>query len=228
VYFVAWSSGKDSAWTLQMLRQRPDIEVVGLFTTLNAGSDRVAMHDVPRALVEEQAAVAELPLLTAELPWPCSNADYEAAFHVSLDDARERWGITHIAFGDLYLEEIRAYREALLSSHANIASIYPVWSIPTGQLAGEMIRGGLRARVICVDESKLPVSFVGREFDKEFLADLPEGVDPCGENGEFHTFAYDGPMYSRPIHVAVGGTSEKDGFYFADLAPTGIGGLATI
>jgi uncharacterized protein (TIGR00290 family) len=214
---LAWSSGKDSAWTLHKLRQNPDLEVVGLLTTVNAAFDRVAMHAVRRELLEAQAQATGLPLLVVPIPWPCSNADYEAAMEEALTEAQIRWNITHVAFGDLFLEDIRRYREEKLAQHTGLTPLFPLWDLPTGELAQQMITGGLRARLTCVDPRRLPISFAGREFDLALLADLPSDVDPCGEGGEFHTFAYDGPMFAYPIAIVLGETVEQDGFGFADL-----------
>jgi uncharacterized protein (TIGR00290 family) len=210
---LSWSSGKDSAWSLHLLRQMPDIEIAGLLTTFNREFDRVAMHSVRRSLVEQQADAAGLPLRAIPLPWPCSNADYESimsdACRAAIAD-----GITAIAFGDLYLQDIRAYRERQLHG-TGLEPIFPVWQIPTDQLAREMMRSGLRARLTCVDQQHR--NFAGREFDESLLADLPPTTDPCGENGEFHSFVYDGPMFRRAIPITAGEIVERDGFIFADL-----------
>lgn len=211
---VAWSSGKDSAWTLHRLLQTTDVEPVGLLTTFNSHFDRVAMHAVRRELVEAQAQAVGLPLNAIPLPWPCSNADYERIMgEVMRASAAE--GIEAIAFGDLFLAEIRKYRERQMAG-TGIEPLFPLWGIPTDKLAREMIAGGLRARLTCVDPI-LPREFAGREFDLKLLEDLPEGVDPCGENGEFHSFVYDGPMFRSPIAIENGELVESDGFVFADL-----------
>jgi uncharacterized protein (TIGR00290 family) len=215
---VAWSSGKDSAWTLHRLLETTDVEVAGLLTTFNQTSDRVAMHAVRRSLVDAQAEAAGLPLRAVPLPWPCSNADYERIMG-QVWQAAEAEGIQAIAFGDLFLADIRAYRERQLSG-TGLEPLFPLWHIPTPRLAREMIAGGLRARLTCVDPV-LPREFAGREFDLELIEDLPSGVDPCGENGEFHTFAYDGPMFRAPIAIESGEIAERDGFIFADLLPIG-------
>jgi len=217
---LSWSSGKDAAWTLHMLRRAGEVEVVGLLTTLNDEFDRVAMHAVRRALLEAQAEAAGLPLRAVPLPWPCSNAEYEAAMGRALAKAREEWGVTHIAFGDLFLEEVRAYRERQLDG-AGLTPLFPLWGLPTRALAQEMIEGGLRARLTCVDPNRLPFDLAGRAFDAALLNELPPGVDPCGEAGEFHTFAHAGPMFARPIPVTVGEVVTRDGFVFADLLPQG-------
>ena len=213
---LSWSSGKDAAWALHTLRRAGAVEVVGLLTTLNAKFDRVAMHAVRRTLLEAQAEAASLPLLAVPLPWPCSNAEYEAALARALAEARERWGVTHIAFGDLFLEEVRAYRERQLEG-TGLTPLFPLWGRPTRALAQEMIAGGLEARLTCVDPKRLPVEFAGRAFDAALLQDLPPDADPCGEAGEFHTFAHAGPMFSHPIPITAGEIVTRDGFVFADL-----------
>jgi len=212
---LAWSSGKDSAWSLHTLGQRSDVTVVGLLTTFNRVFDRVAMHGVRRALVEAQAEAAGLPLMTVEIPSPCSNEAYESAMSAALSEARAK-GITGIAFGDLFLEEIRRYRESHLKS-TGLRPLFPLWGRPTAALAEEMIEGGLRARLTCVDPRALPAAFAGGEFDRDLLRALPEGVDPCGERGEFHTFAWDGPMFRQAVRVRRGEVVVREGFVFADL-----------
>ena len=214
---LSWSTGKDSAWSLHVLRQRPDVEVVGLFTTVNAAFDRVAMHAVRRNLLEAQAAAAGLPLHVIEIPWPCPNEAYETALGAFVA-AQKAQGIAAMAFGDLFLEDIRAYREAKLDG-SGIAPLFPLWGRDTGALAREMIAGGLQARLTCVDPRKLPARFAGRSFDAALLAELPEGVDPCGENGEFHTCVFAGPMFAHAIDVRLGAIEDRDGFVFADLLP---------
>jgi uncharacterized protein (TIGR00290 family) len=212
---LSWSSGKDSAWTLHLLRQSAGIELVALITTFNNAANRVAMHAVRRELVMAQAERIGLPLWPVELPWPCSNASYEDLMRGVCQHAIEN-RVTAIAFGDLFLEDIRDYRERQMEP-TGIQPLFPVWRLPTGDLASEMIEAGLKARVTCVDPAKLDRSFVGREFDRGFLNDLPAGVDPCGENGEFHTFVYDAPIFSSPIQIQPGEIVERDGFVFADL-----------
>lgn len=214
---LSWSTGKDSAWSLHVLRQWPDVEVLGLFTTVNAAFDRVAMHAVRRNLLEAQAAAAGLPLHVIEIPWPCPNEAYETALGAFVA-AQKAQGIAAMAFGDLFLEDIRAYREAKLDG-SGIAPLFPLWGRDTGALAREMIAGGLKAHLTCVDPKKLPASFAGRSFDAALLADLPEGVDPCGENGEFHTCVFAGPMFKHAIDVRLGSIEDRDGFVFADLLP---------
>jgi len=219
---LAWSSGKDSAWALHVLRQQNQYEIAGLMTTLNAAFDRVAMHSTRRVLVEMQAEAAGLPLIAAPIPWPCSNVDYEAAMKRVCDKALAD-GITAIAFGDLFLSDVRAYRERQLKD-TGLEPLFPIWGIPTQELAQQMISAGLRAKLVCVDPKQLPSSFLGRDFDRALLRDLPAGVDPCGENGEFHSFVYAGPMFdskmfSRKIPIITGEKVERDGFWFCDVLP---------
>lgn len=218
---LSWSSGKDSAWALHLLRQRREVQVVGLVTTLNEAFGRVAMHGVRAELVRAQADAAGLPLWPVPLPWPCSNDEYETRMRAVIEKARSA-GVTAFAFGDLFLADIRAYRERQLAG-TGIEPVFPIWgtSADTPSLARDMIAAGLRATLACVDPRHLPLAFAGREFDGELLADLPPGVDPCGENGEFHTFCHTGPVFDRTIPVRVGGVVERDGFCFADLLPTG-------
>ena len=219
---LAWSSGKDSAWALHILRQQDQYEIAGLMTTFNAAFDRVAMHSTRRALVEMQAEAAGLPLISAPIPWPCSNADYEAAMKLVCDRALAQ-GVTAIAFGDLFLTDVRAYRERQLKD-TGLEPLFPIWGIPTQQLAQEMISAGLRAKLVCVDPKQISSSFIGRDFDQTLLHDLPAGADPCGENGEFHSFVYAGPMFnreafSREIAIVTGEKVERDGFWFCDVLP---------
>jgi uncharacterized protein (TIGR00290 family) len=214
---LAWSSGKDSAWTLHVLRRQGQVEVAGLLTTVNQTHDRVAMHAVRRRLLEAQAAAAGLPLSVVPIPYPCPNETYEAAMGKALEGARAA-GIEAVAFGDLFLEDVRRYREDRLRG-TGIAPLFPLWGRPTAALAEEMIAAGLRARLTCVDPRALPASFAGRAFDRGLLSDLPPGVDPCGERGEFHSFAWDGPMFAHPVPVQRGAVVERDGFVFADLLP---------
>jgi uncharacterized protein (TIGR00290 family) len=212
---LSWSSGKDSAWSLHVLRQRGECEVVGLLTTFNEVADRVAMHAVRRELVERQAAAAGLPLWAVGLPWPCSNGEYESRMAQSCAEALSE-GIEGVAFGDLFLEDVRAYRKKQMKD-TGLEPIFPLWGLPTGALAKEMIASGTRAKLTCIDTEKLDRSFVGREFDHALLADLPEGVDPCGERGEFHSFVYAGPMFDSVLAISVGETVVRDQFVFADL-----------
>jgi uncharacterized protein (TIGR00290 family) len=212
---LSWSSGKDCAWALHLLRQDPGIELVALVTTLNEAFDRVAMHAVRHELLVRQAASAGLPLWTVPLPWPCSNEEYEARMAGLCRRAVES-GVNAFAFGDLFLEDIRAYREKQLAP-TGLEPLFPVWRRDTGALAQEMIAAGVRAIVTSVDPRQLPREFAGREWNASFLADLPPGVDPCGENGEFHTFVFASPAFAHPIEIEAGEIVERDGFVFADL-----------
>jgi uncharacterized protein (TIGR00290 family) len=195
----------------------PDVQVVGLLTTFTQTFDRVAMHAVRRPLVEAQAEAAGLPLRAVPLPWPCSNDQYERILG-EVCRAAVAEGIAAVAFGDLFLADIRAYRERQLAG-TGLEPLFPLWQLPTAELAREMIRSGLRARLTCVDPRALPPQFAGREFDDALLHEFPAAVDPCGENGEFHSFVYDGPMFRRPIAIQTGEIVERDGFVFADLLP---------
>ena len=212
---LSWSSGKDSAWTLHMLRKEPDVEVVGLLTTVNASHGRVAMHSTRLTIVEAQARSVGLPLHVIPLPWPCSNEVYEHEMRRAIDDGLKR-GATHVAFGDLFLEDVRAYRIKQLEG-SGLEPLFPIWREPTEALARRMVNAGVEAVLTCVDPRKLSPSWAGRKFDHGFLDELPEGVDPCGENGEFHTCVLAGPMFSERLRCAAGEVVERDGFYFADL-----------
>jgi uncharacterized protein (TIGR00290 family) len=212
---LSWSSGKDSAWSLHVLRQQPELEIAGLLTTVNQVYRRVAMHAVRIELLEAQAQAVGAPLWTIPIPSLCSNEDYESAMRAAMARAK-REGIDGIAFGDLFLEDIRRYREDKLRD-TGLSPIFPIWGMPTEKLAREMIGAGLRARITCVDPQQISPSFVGREFDAALLDELPAGADPCGERGEFHTFAYDGPMFRESVKIQLGETAERDGFIFADL-----------
>lgn len=212
---LSWSSGKDSAWTLYVLRQQPGIEIVGLLTTLNSEFDRVAMHGTRRSVLEAQAHAAKLPLWIVPLPWPCSNEIYEQRMtDVCKRAVAER--VEAVAFGDLFLQDVRAYRENQLAP-TGLKPLFPLWGIATAPLAREMIAAGLRARLTCVDSKQLPSAFAAREFDEKLLNDLPAGVDPCGERGEFHTCAYAGPMFTTAIQLIPGETVNRDGFAYADF-----------
>lgn len=212
---LSWSSGKDSAHVLHLLRQAPDIEIVGLVTTFNQSANRVAMHAVRRNLVDRQAESAQLPLWSVELPWPCSNEQYESLMGAQCERLISE-GVNAIAFGDLFLRDIREYRERQLAG-TGLKPMFPLWDVPTDALAREMMQSGLKARITCVDPSKIDGGFAGRQFDESLLSDLPSDADPCGENGEFHTFAWNSPAFTRPIRVEVGEIVERDGFVFADL-----------
>jgi len=212
-----WSSGKDSAWALHLLRRTPGAEVVALLTAFNNSANRVAMHAVRRSLVEAQAERVGLPLWSVDLPSPCSNVAYEGCMAAVWNRAAaER--IDEVAFGDLFLQDIRSYREQQLRS-TRLRPLFPVWHLPTAALARDMIEAGFRAKITCVDLRKLDPGFAGREFDLAFLESLPPLTDPCGENGEFHTFVYEAPFFSRPISVSMGQKLERDGFTFADVLP---------
>ena len=213
---LSWSSGKDSAWSLHVLRQGPGVEVVGLVTTLNEAFDRVAMHGTRRAVLEAQAQSARLPLWTVPLPWPCSNADYEERMRALCERAVAE-KVDAMAFGDLFLADVRTYRERQLQG-TGLEPLFPLWLRPTTALAHEMISGGLRARLTCVDTQQLSSSFAGREFDSELLNDLPPEIDPCGERGEFHTCVYAGPMFAEPIALLAGETVQREQFVYADFA----------
>lgn len=214
---LSWSSGKDAAWALYALRNRPDTEVVGLLTTFNEAANRVSMHAVRKELAEAQAAAANVPLWPVMLPWPCANEDYEQRMAEVIGRARDE-GVTHVAFGDLYLEDVRDYRIRQMAG-TGIEPIFPVWASreETPRIAREMLAAGLRAVVTCVDPKQLPEHFIGRQYDAAFLSELPDGVDPCGERGEFHTFCFAGPMFEREIPVNVGEIVQRDGFCFADV-----------
>jgi uncharacterized protein (TIGR00290 family) len=214
---LSWSSGKDCAWALHLLRQGGQVEVVGLVTTFNEAFHRVAMHGVRKELVQAQASAARLPLWEVPLPWPCTNAVYEDLMRGVVERARAQ-GVSVFAFGDLFLEDIRAYRERQLAD-TGLEPWFPLWRTPadTPALARAMIEGGLRATLACVDPKQLDPAFVGREFDAALLADFPPSVDPCGERGEFHTFCHAGPMFDFSIVVHVGDTVHRDEFAFADL-----------
>jgi len=215
--WLAWSSGKDSAWALHTVRKAGSFDVVALLTTVNRTHGRVAMHAVRESLLEMQAAAAGLPLVKVGIPSPCSNEIYERAMSEAMARASEE-GVRHVIFGDLFLEDVRAYREKQLA-RCGMTPVFPLWGIETRALAEAMIAGGLRAYLTCVDPRKLERGFAGRRFDGELLADLPSSVDPCGENGEFHTFACAGPMFGADVLVTVGEIVEREGFVFADLLP---------
>ncbi|HEX8027093.1 MAG TPA: hypothetical protein VF491_01460 [Vicinamibacterales bacterium] len=213
---VSWSTGKDSAWMLHQINQQYPTAAAGLLTTTNQAFDRVAMHAVRRKLLEAQADATGLPLHVVPLPWPCSNEQYESIMNRAVRGFVAD-GFTHVAFGDLFLEDVRRYREDRLDG-SGLEPLFPIWKTkPTADLAQDMIEGGLKARVTCVDPRKLDRSFAGRAFDQELLNDLPPGIDPCGENGEFHSFAWGGPMFSHEIRLRVGEVVDRDGFVFADL-----------
>jgi uncharacterized protein (TIGR00290 family) len=215
---LSWSSGKDSAWALHVLRQDPAVRVEGLLTTFNDAVDRVAMHAVRRSLVEAQAASTRLPLWRVPIPSPCPNEIYEARMAETIARARAA-GMTHVAFGDLFLEDVRRYREDRMAG-TGIEPLFPVWGLPTPSLALDMLRAGVVATITCVDPRQIDRAFAGRRYDASLLADLPATADPCGERGEFHTFCSAGPMFAEPIAVATGEIVEREGFVFADVEPT--------
>ena len=212
---ISWSSGKDSAWLVHVLRAQGDIELGALMTTINEPAQRVAMHAVRVELLEAQAAALGLPLWKIPIPFPCPNEAYECAMTGAVTRAVAE-GFTHVAFGDLFLEDVRRYREERLAG-TGLTPIFPLFGADTAALAREMIGGGLRARITCVNPKVLDRSFAGREFDRAFLAELPPEIDPCGERGEFHTCSYDGPMFRRAVPITTGITVERDGFVFTDL-----------
>jgi len=212
---LSWSSGKDSAWSLHLLRQQGEYDVVGLLTTFNREADRVAMHGVRRELVEAQAESAGIPLWDVDLPSPCSNTDYENIMEETCRAAVQK-GIEYMAFGDLFLRDIREYREKQLRG-SGLTPIFPVWGIPTNELARTMIASGLKAKLTCVDTQSLSREFAGREFNETLLSDLPSQIDPCGENGEFHSFVYAGPMFRRELSIDVGEIVTRERFVFADV-----------
>jgi uncharacterized protein (TIGR00290 family) len=215
--WIAWSSGKDSAWALHTVRKSREFDVVALLTTVNRAHERVAMHAVRESLLEMQAIETALPLVKVPIPSPCPNEIYEQAMNVAMAQARAE-GVRHVIFGDLFLEDIRAYREQKLAA-CGMIPVFPLWGRDTRVLAGQMIAAGLVAHLTCVDPRKLDRRFAGRPFDQELLGALPRWVDPCGENGEFHTFASAGPMFRHAIRLALGEIVEREGFVFADLVP---------
>jgi uncharacterized protein (TIGR00290 family) len=213
---VAWSSGKDGAFALHVLREH-GVEVTGLLTTVSGPFERVAMHAVRLDLVRAQAEAVGLPLLEVRIPSPCPNELYEAAMAEALAEARGQ-GTTAVAFGDLFLEDVRRYREERMAG-TGLRALFPLWGRPTRDLAEEMLAAGQKAVLTCVDPRALPRELAGRAFDASLLRELPPGVDPCGENGEFHSFAWDGPAFRRAVPVRVGEVVERDGFVFADVLP---------
>lgn len=214
---LAWSSGKDGAWALRCLNQDSDVRVVGLLTTVNAEFDRIAMHAVRRELLELQIESAGVEPWIVEIPHPCSDAQYREALGRTVHRACKA-GISAVAFGDLFLRDVREYREKQMAG-SGVRPMFPLWMQDTVVLARTMQEAGLKARVTCVDPKVLDPSLAGREWDAAFLDDLPDGVDPCGENGEFHTFVHDGPMLAHPIPIRSGRTVTRDGFVFVDLLP---------
>jgi len=213
--WMSWSSGKDSALALHRARHDPALDVVGLLCTVNADADRVAMHAVRRELLLAQADRLGLPVHVVELPWPCPNTEYERLMTEAVDAAAAD-GVTRMIFGDLFLADIRAYREERLRSVGREA-LFPLWGRDTAALAETFVAAGFEATICCLDPAQLDPSFAGRRYDASLLAELPAGIDPCGENGEFHTFVHGGPIFAAPIQVEVGETVERDGFVFTDL-----------
>jgi uncharacterized protein (TIGR00290 family) len=213
--WLSWSSGKDSAWALHLARERGDVDIVALLTTVNQAFGRIAMHGVREALVDAQTERAGLPLVKVPIPYPCPNDAYERAMAGAMERARGE-GVTHIVFGDLFLEDIRQYREQQLARCA-MTPVFPLWQLDTAELARKMVAGGLEAWLACIDPRKLDRSFAGRKFDTRLIEDLPAGIDRCGEYGEFHTFASAGPMFRSPIPVIAGEVVEREGFVYADL-----------
>ncbi len=213
---MSWSSGKDSAWALHKLQQNPEIDLVGLFCTVNKEFDRVAMHGVRVELLQKQAKSIGLPLEIIEIPYPCSNELYEEIMALFVEKAKKA-NIEHFAFGDLFLEDVRNYREEKLNG-TGITPIFPIWGIPTDKLSKEMIGSGLRAVITCIDPKQIPKELIGREYNESFLNDIPDGVDPCGEKGEFHSFVFDGPMFKKHMEISVGNVVQRDGFVFVDVA----------
>lgn len=215
--WLAWSSGKDSAWALHILRRDPAVEVTGLLTTLNGAVDRVAMHGVRREILEAQAAAVGLPLLALHLPDPCSNDEYERVMRRAIDRARTE-GITHVAFGDLFLQDVRSYREKQFAG-TGIEPLFPIWGdqTDTPALARKMMEQGARAVITCIDTEQIPREFLGREFDEALLRDLPKAVDPCGERGEFHTLCHDGPAFQHSLTTVPGETVERGRFHYVDV-----------
>jgi uncharacterized protein (TIGR00290 family) len=217
--WLSWSSGKDSAWTLHEVRRSGSVEIAALLTTITEPFERVSMHGVRVSLLEAQAASVGLPLVKVPIPFPCTNEQYAACMSSAMERALSE-GISSMIFGDLYLEDIRRYREENLRP-LGIQALFPLWGMETKLLAEQMIDAGLHAIVTCLDPRKMPRELAGRPFDRNFLAALPPGVDPCAEHGEFHTVAIAGPMFSHPIPVAIGETVERDGFVFTDVTPKG-------
>jgi len=212
---VSWSSGKDCAWALHSLRQQSEVDVVGLFSTVNQEFERVAMHAVRNELVRQQAKSLGLPIQLIPIPYPCDDSAYGDIMKAFITQAKKQ-GVECIAFGDLFLESVRKYREDNLAG-TGITPIFPLWGIPTEKLSREMVNSGLRAKVTCIDPKQLSADFSGRDYDESFLQDLPPHVDPCGENGEFHSFVYDGPMFEKKLSIHTGETLSRDGLVFTDL-----------
>ena len=212
---IAWSSGKDSAWALHEVRRAGEFDIVGALTTVTGAFSRVSIHGLREELLRAQLDACGLPATIVRIPYPCPNEVYEREMAAAMAQAKSQ-GVTHVVFGDLFLEEVRTYREQRLEP-IGMAPVFPLWHRPTAELARDMLAAGVEARLACVDLKKLPKAFAGRRFDADLIAALPVGVDPCGENGEFHSFVSAGPMLSRTVAVTVGETVERDGFAYADL-----------
>ena len=212
---LSWSSGKDSAWALHVLRQKGEVQVVGLLTTVNEVFERVAMHAVRIELLHAQAGAVGLPLWQVQLPYPCSDEQYERVMRQALDYACLE-GVKAVAFGDLFLEDVRRYREDRMRG-TGLQPLFPLWGLPTAELGRTMVAAGLKAHLTCVDPKQIGAAFAGRAYDDDLLSELPLSADPCGERGEFHTFVHDGPMFSRPLRVRTGEIVQRDGFVFADM-----------
>ena len=215
--FISWSSGKDSAWALHVLRQDPCVEVAGLFCTVNKKFNRVAVHGVRTELLQQQAKQVNLPLHIVEIPYPCNNDDYMNAFKTFVIAAK-KMRIDCFAFGDLFLKNVRQYREELLEG-TGITPLFPLWGVPTDLLSREMISNGLKAVITCLDPKQISTKFAGRDYDESFLNDISAKIDPCGENGEFHSFAFEGPMFQNPIEIVLGKTIMRSGICFTDVLP---------
>lgn len=213
---ISWSSGKDSAWTFHVLRQDPNIDIVGLFSTINEKFDRVAVHGVRVDLLKEQAQNLNVPLHLVPIPYPCNNGQYIAAMKSFIRKIKKQ-GIDSLAFGDLFLKNVREYREQLLKG-TGVTPIFPIWGTSTKLLSRQMLSNGLKALIICINPKQIAPEFIGREYNQSFLDDLPENIDPCGENGEFHSFAFDGPMFRSPIEICLGEVVYRKGIYFKDLS----------
>ena len=214
---LGWSGGKDSAWALHLLRAMPDLQVAGLFTTVDGNTGRIAVHEVRPELLQAQARAANAALHTVPIPRPCPNALYERALAAFVARAK-RDGVTHLAFGDLFLEDIRRYRERQFAG-SGVELLFPLWGLPTRALAEQMTAAGLRAWIACVDARRAPRDWAGKVFDPAFVSAVPRGIDPCGENGEFHTFVFEGPMLRAPVHALPGPVSEREGMVCVDLLP---------
>ncbi len=223
--WIAWSGGKDSAWALHQVRVRGGLDVVGMLTTVTAPYDRISMHGIRSQVLEAQAEAVGLPLRKILIPAPCPDEVYRAAIRSAMEEARDQ-GISWVVFGDLFLRDVREYREAQLAE-VRMTAHFPLWGSDSSALAREMIAAGLRALVVCLDPRKTPRNLAGHPFDGTFLATLPPGVDPCGENGEFHTCVHGGPMFARGLSVEVGQTVEREGFVFTDVLPSPTSGSTT-